>query len=115
MEERSISTYRAFWPVYVNEHQNKHNRMLHFAGTALVLVSLFLGLAESPWFFFGVPVFGNGPAWLGHYFFERNFRATLRHPLWSLVAEFQMFALMCLGRMDREVKRMGVLNFEPRF
>lgn len=115
MEEKSISTYKAFWPHYVSEHQNKHNRNLHFTGTALVLCFLFLGLSESAWYFLGMPLFGYGLAWIGHFFFERNLHSIFHHPLWSLFAEFQMFIFMCLGRMDREVKRMGVLNLEPRF
>lgn len=113
MTDQSFTTYKAFWPHYVQEHQNKTNRNLHFLGTSLVLVFFFFGVLISPWFLVGMPVFGYGLAWLGHFFFERNFPATFRHPLWSLIADFQMFAFMCLGRMDREVKRMGVLHAEP--
>lgn len=112
MTEQNFTSYRAFWPHYVAEHQNKTNRNLHFMGTTLVLLFLFLGFKVNPWFFAGMPLFGYGFAWTGHYFFERNIPATFRHPFWSLLGDFQMFAFMCLGRMDREVKRMGVLASE---
>ncbi|MGZ3703372.1 MAG: Mpo1-like protein, partial [Bdellovibrionota bacterium] len=36
MREDGITTYKAFWPFYVSQHQNKMNRNLHFAGTMLV-------------------------------------------------------------------------------
>lgn len=112
MHEQNIQTYKAFWPFYVSQHRNKTNRNLHFAGTTLVLVILALGAAVSPWFLLGMPVAGYSFAWAGHFFLERNQPATFRYPFWSLVADFQMFALMCLGRMDREVRRMGVLTTE---
>lgn len=112
MDEQNIQTYKAFWPFYVSQHTNKTNRNLHFLGTALVLVFLALGALVDPWFLLGMPFAGYGFAWFGHFFLERNQPATFRYPFWSLVADFQMFAFMCLGRMDREVRRMGVLSTE---
>ena len=109
---REISTYKAFWPFYVSQHQNKLNRNFHFVGTTFVFASLFLGITHSPWFLLGMPLSGYGFSWFGHFVFERNAPATFRYPLWSLMADFQMYAFMCAGRMDREVKRMGVLNQE---
>jgi hypothetical protein len=107
-----ISTYKAFWPFYVSQHQSKLNRNFHFVGTTFVLACFFMGFAKSARFFLGIPLCGYGFAWFGHLVFERNLPATWRYPFWSLAADFQMFAFMCLGRMDREVKRMGVLQSE---
>jgi hypothetical protein len=112
MSKRDYASYRAFWPHYVSEHQSKANRLLHFLGTALTFLFLFLGFSISPWFLLGMPLFGYGFAWFGHFVFERNTPTTFQYPLWSLAGDLQMFALMCLGRMDREVKRMGVLHAE---
>lgn len=113
MTEQQIATYKAFWPFYVGEHRNKLNRNLHFLGTSLVIFSSLLAVVrQEPAYLLGAPVAGYLFAWFGHFFVEKNRPATFRYPLWSLIADFQMFALMCLGRMDREVKRMGVLNLE---
>jgi hypothetical protein len=59
-----------------------------------------------------MPISAYAFAWFGHFVFERNLPATWSYPLYSLIADFQMYAYMCAGRMDREVKRMGVLNQE---
>lgn len=108
--EMKFTSYRAFWLYYVNEHRNPKNRRLHFFGTAFCLLLLFLaGATEDFWFLAAVPFVGYGFAWAGHYFFEKNHPATFRYPFWSLAAELQMFALMCMGRMNREVRRMDVL------
>jgi hypothetical protein len=107
---REINTYKAFWPFYVSQHQNKVSRNFHFVGSTFVLGCLVAGFLKSPWYFLAIPFCGYGFAWFGHLVFERNRPATFTYPLWSLQADFQMFAFMCLGRMDREVKRMGVLQ-----
>jgi len=109
---REINTYKAFWPFYVSQHQSKVNRNFHFVGTTFGLASLLMCVTRSGWYFFAMPVSGYGFAWFGHYVFERNRPATFAHPLWSLMGDFQMFAFMCIGRMDREVNRMGVLKEE---
>lgn len=114
MESGTIGTYKAFWPFYVGEHQNKLNRNFHFVGTTFVIASFLLACTRSLWFLLAMPVCGYGFAWFGHFVFERNTPATWKYPLWSLLADFHMFAFMCLGKMDREVKRMGVLHQEPQ-
>ena len=108
--ETEIPTYRAYWPEYVNEHRNKLNRNLHFAGTALTLAFLALGAFEDPWFLLGSPLAAYGLSWAGHRWAEKNRPTTFRYPLWNLMADGQMFFLMCVGRMDREVRRMGVFR-----
>lgn len=107
----NFPTFKAFWPYYVSEHQNKTNRNLHFLGTTLAIFTLFLSLVTLRFsLLIFMPIAGYGFSWLGHYFFEKNRPATFQYPLWSLMGDFQMFAFMCMGRMDREVKRMGVLR-----
>lgn len=109
-QPRPIATYKAFWPYYVSQHQNKLNRNFHFVGTTFALACVYLGMAWDAWFFAFAPLSGYAFAWFGHLVFERNLPATWKYPLWSLMADFQMFAYMCAGRMDREVKRMSVLT-----
>lgn len=108
--EKRFPTYQAFWPHYVNEHRAKLTRNLHFLGTALALLAVFFAVTTDPWFLVAVPFAGYGFAWAAHYFVEKNRPATFTYPLWSFVADLHMFGLMCAGRMDREVARMGVLS-----
>src|SRR2546422_869470 len=72
----------------------------HFAGTLLVLLTLGGVLATQRWVFLWLlPVFGYGFAWLGHFAVGRNRPATFRHPLYSLIGDFRMFADMLRGRV----------------
>src|SRR5690606_157447 len=99
--ENEFPTYKAFWPHYVSEHQSKLNRNLHFLGTGLAVLSLVLAFVTgSAWLLPLAPLFGYAFAWAGHFYGEKNRPATFQYPLWSLMADFHMFALMCLGRMD---------------
>ncbi len=99
-------TYREFWPFYVGVHSLEATRRLHFVGTALVIAMPVLALVTwNWWWLLAMPLLGYGFAWFGHFFVERNKPATFRFPLWSLIGDFHMFALMCLGRMNDEVAR----------
>ena len=104
-------TYREFWPYYVGEHRLASTRRLHFIGTALVIAMPVLALVTwSGWWLLAMPFLGYGFAWVGHFFVERNSPATFRFPVWSLISDFRMFALMCLGRMNDEVARYARQN-----
>ena len=93
-------SFRDFYPFYLTEHSRSGTRRLHFAGTLLVLLTLAYALATRRWGFLAlVPLFGYGFAWLGHFAVERNRPATFRHPLYSLIGDFRMFADMLRGRV----------------
>jgi hypothetical protein len=89
-----------FYPYYLREHQNRTNRRLHFLGTSLAIVLLVAILATGSWLLLAVlPVAGYGPAWAGHFYFERNRPATFTYPLYSLISDFRMYADMWTGRI----------------
>ena len=92
MDTPEPQTFREFWPRYLAEHAHPACRKLHFAGTTLALLALFLGFVASPWWFAGAPLLGYGLAWVGHFVFERNRPATFRHPWWSLRGDFELYA-----------------------
>jgi hypothetical protein len=101
-----IKTYNEFYQFYLTEHQNKTCRILHFAGTFLVFVLVFLAifLGKSVLWHF-LPVLGCGFAWVGHYFFEKNKPATFSYPLWSLVSDFRMFFDILLGKISFDASK----------
>jgi hypothetical protein len=101
-----LTSFEQFWPYYVAQHSKKSTRALHLAGTTLVLVTL-AGSAVmlAPRWALLAPVVGYAPAWVGHFFFERNRPATFRYPWWSLRGDFRMYALTLAGRMGPEIER----------
>tara|TARA_B100001123_G_C14688611_1_gene780414 strand:- start:204 stop:350 length:147 start_codon:yes stop_codon:yes gene_type:complete len=46
-----------------------------------------------------VPLFGYIPAWIGHFFFEKNKPATFKYPVYSLLADFVMYKDIILGKI----------------
>lgn len=101
----SYQSFSEFWPFYVCEHSKLRTRKFHFLGTLSIVPVLILGFAISYCFFLLVPVSAYGFAWYSHFFIEKNKPATFIHPMWSLLGDFRMFALMCTGKMDAEVER----------
>ena len=98
---KKIQSYSEFYRFYLTEHQNKTCRSLHFIGTSLVFVLIFLALylnLSVLWYL--VPLMGYGFAWVGHYYFEKNKPATFTYPFWSLISDFRMFFDIVLGRIS---------------
>ena len=100
-----LTSFEEFWPFYVSQHSRSSTRALHFVGTTLVLGSLAVGALVEPWFALAAFPLGYGPAWIGHFFFEKNRPATFTYPLWSLRGDFRMYVLMLTGRMAPELDR----------
>lgn len=99
-----FETFEDFWPYYVAQHRHPITRALHFAGTTAVLMCVgAAAVAGRAWLAFA-PFAGYGPAWIGHFFVERNRPATFRYPLWSLRADFRMYWYTLIGRMPVEVE-----------
>jgi hypothetical protein len=102
-----IASFREFWPYYVREHRRPLTRGLHYAGTGGLLVTLAIAVGTRRWGLLAlVPVLGYGFAWTAHFFVERNRPATFTYPLWSLRADFVMFAKMLRGQMRAEARRI---------
>jgi hypothetical protein len=45
-------------------------------------------------------VAGYGCAWIGHFVYEKNRPATFRHPLYSLLGDWVMYAQMLRGKVS---------------
>lgn len=100
MATERIQTFAEFWPYYLGEHRNPLCRHLHFLGTTLAVVQLALAIVTlTPLFLLGALVSGYFWAWIGHFFVEKNRPATFTYPLWSLGADFKMWALMLRGKL----------------
>ncbi|WKK65281.1 DUF962 domain-containing protein [Lutimonas zeaxanthinifaciens] len=101
-----IKSYKEFYQFYLTEHSNKTCRTLHFVGTLLVFVLVFLAVfSNRPLLWILVPVMGYGFAWVGHYFFEKNKPATFKYPLWSLISDFKMFFELLTGQLSFDGSR----------
>ena len=90
--EKKINSLKEFYPFYLKEHQNPTSRLLHFIGTALVILILFGAILTSNfWYLLLIPIIGYGFAWVGHFYFEKNKPATFRYPMYSLASDFLLF------------------------
>jgi len=87
--EKEYKTLKEFYPYYLTEHSNTTCRTLHFAGTTLVFILLFIAAF----------IVGYGFAWVGHFFFEKNKPATFKYPLYSFVCDFLMYFDLLLGKI----------------
>ncbi|USG61785.1 DUF962 domain-containing protein [Sneathiella marina] len=107
--QNRIQTYSEFWPYYLKEHSSALCRRLHFLGTTLALIGFAIFLITfNPILLLACAVGGYGPAWIAHFFVEKNRPATFTYPIWSLYSDFRMFFLWLSGRLPDELKKAGV-------
>lgn len=99
-------TFQDFWPRYLADHSHPANRALHYVGSLAAFAALLLAAIIGDWrIALAAPLLGYGPAWVGHFFIERNRPATFRHPLWSLRGDLRMVMLWCRGDIGAELAR----------
>jgi hypothetical protein len=108
MSER-ITTYREFWPYYLREHAKPETRVIHFIGTGFATASFVALIATgNPWFGAVALIGGYAPAWIAHFFVEKNRPATFQYPLWSLVSDFRMAFVWLTGGLGDELAKARI-------
>ncbi|MEE4244891.1 MAG: DUF962 domain-containing protein [Kangiellaceae bacterium] len=107
MPASQFQTFQDFWPYYLSEHRLGVSRLLHYFGTisSMLLLGYLISQAAWSWLWLILPV-GYGPAWIGHFFFEKNKPATFKHPLWSLMGDYKMLFLAATGQMSKELDKL---------
>lgn len=107
MQKTKYTSFQAFWPFYLSEHQHPLNRRLHFIGTALALSSLLcFGITRKKRFLWCAPLLGYGFAWVGHFKVEKNRPATFQYPLKSLRGDFKLFGVMSQEYLNKLHERI---------
>lgn len=106
--DMEITSFREFWPVYLRAHADPRCRALHYAGSICGIAGALAAAATQHWqpAAAGV-VAAYGFAWIGHIFVERNTPLTFRHPLWSVAADYRMFARWVTGRLPADLANAG--------
>ncbi|WP_144392712.1 DUF962 domain-containing protein [Pleionea sediminis] len=101
-----IKTYDEFWLFYLREHQRSACRALHYLGTTLALATLSLFIAYQLWGWLWLPlILGYTPAWIGHFFIEKNRPATFTYPWWSFISDFKMLFYAITGKLNNELNK----------
>lgn len=97
---RKYASFAEFYPFYLSEHSGRTTRRIHFLGSGLGLVCLFLMVitGDPIWLPIGLCI-GYGLAWFAHFAFEKNRPATFKYPVYSFMGDWRMFWDIVTGRI----------------
>ncbi len=109
MENQKVTSFSAFYPMYLREHSHPVCRALHYIGSTLVLILLYFAISRSEYvLLWGLPVIGYGFAWIGHFFVEKNRPATFTYPVYSFIGDWVMLKDFLTGQINKKLKSAGV-------
>lgn len=86
--EKKYTRFWDFYPYYLTEHSDFSNRLLHFIGTAGLLVILVLAILWQKWWMLAlIPVCGYGFAWWGIFLSKKTSPPLLliRFTAWEVI------------------------------
>lgn len=107
--QSKFRTFAEFWPYYLGAHSKRGTRIFHHIGLALMALSLLGAIVFWNWYLLVVGLFFcYGPAWISHALIERNRPATFDYPWWSMIGDVRMGLMALTGRLDGELKRLGI-------
>jgi hypothetical protein len=105
-------SFEEFWPFYVGEHRLPLTRGFHYFGTACgYALAATAVVTLNPFLVPAALVAGYAPAWVSHFFIEKNKPASFKHPLYSFVGDMKLLAYGLTGRMTAEVARLEKQGF----
>jgi hypothetical protein len=100
VDPRTMHSFAEFYPFYLTEHSDRTCRRLHFVGSSLALLCLFMLTATgSAWWLLVGLVCGYGFAWAGHFGFEKNKPASFKRPLYSFMGDWVMYKDIWTGKI----------------
>jgi len=95
-----FDSFDEFYTYYLTQHKRKYTRRWHFFGTTIAIILLVGILIKQDWsLLWYVPVAGYIPAWVSHWFFEKNNPASFKNPILSFRADMKMYWQMITGKI----------------
>lgn len=105
MTHNKFNSFKDFYPYYLTEHGNIQCRRLHYFGSSLVILFTIGVIVTQSWaLLWLLPVMGYGPAWIGHFFFEKNKPATFQYPLYSFLSDWIMLKDAATGQLTQKLE-----------
>ena len=93
------TNYNDFFPFYLREHRKQSTRVFHYFGTIAYQVLFWTLIATQNFLFIPLILLaGYGPAWVSHFFIEKNKPATFKYPFYSFIGDYKMYFEILQGK-----------------
>ena len=105
MAEKEYTTFKEFYPYYLDQHRQIGTRISHFIGTSLFFMFLILAIMKMQILILLMGVVSAYLfAWIGHFYIEKNKPATFKYPWMSLKGDFKLYFEILIGKQGFKAK-----------
>lgn len=105
MAEKEYTTFKDFYPYYLDQHRQIGTRISHFIGTSLFFMFLILAIMKMQILILLMGVVSAYLfAWIGHFYIEKNKPATFKYPWMSLKGDFKLYFEILIGKQGFKAK-----------
>ena len=101
-----MTSFKDFWPLYLQAHRHRGTRIGHYAATAIALSAIAASIAlQTVWLTALGIALGYAIALAAHRFVDGSRSLVTVNPVWGAVADFKMCRLALTGGLGAELAR----------
>src|SRR5919109_4100559 len=101
-----MTSFKAFWPLYLQAHSHRGTRIGHYAATAIALTTIAASIAlQQLWLVALGIVLGYAIALASHRLIDGSKSLVTVNPVWGAVADFRMCWLALTGGLPAGLER----------
>jgi hypothetical protein len=99
-----MTSFKSFWPLYLQAHSHRGTRIGHYAATAIALTTIAASVALQQIWLTAVGIaLGYGIALAAHRLVDGSRSLVTVNPVWGAVADFRMCWLALTGGLAAEL------------
>lgn len=99
-----MTSFKAFWPLYLQAHRHRGTRIGHYAATAIALSTIAASIAlQAIWLTALGIVLGYAIALASHRLVDGSKSLVTVNPVWGALADFKMCWLALTGGLASEL------------
>ncbi|HMS44593.1 MAG TPA: DUF962 domain-containing protein [Alphaproteobacteria bacterium] len=103
--------YSEFWRLYLSAHSKALTRLIHYFATLFGASGLVISIITGDWYWLPITIAGGYIiAPMAHWVVEGNQPLIKVNAFYGAVSDLRMMFLAMIGQLDKEYRKLGLVN-----